>query len=749
MLDFFPDSFATTPEGLLLIANGVDAPRRWDGLSATTDTAGVIAPTTAMTLASSGSGTIVGSYYGYSRFIDSRGNPSNLSPISTLLTAASLTGVVTDASNAVPVVITSAAHGLTTGDYVKIGGVGGNTSANGTWTITVIDANTFSIPVAGIDDYTLGGTWLRGASTITYTAVPVSTETKVVSRQLLRNTDGQATTFYVDVETTDLVTTTFASTSDDTTLATGEAVPILNTDGSLSANRYNPPPNHKACISHHLGRAFYAVDTVVRQGMAQVANGSTTVTGVATNWKSTFADRVLYIVGSTRSYDIASADESAQTLTLTEAYAGSTDKFAVYAIRPAPSERRVIYFSEAGLPEAVPPINQIELEDDNDELTGLMQKGSFLYFLERHHIVRYTMQTDPATDGFPFPAAFRGCLNQRCFVTVEDITYMLDSDGIHAFSGGQESEPIGNPIQDIFRPSDTEFQLNLQAADYFHASHYPNQEVIRWFVAFSGQDLPRHALAYNYRQKRWWIEEYVRPITASATGDLNGRRIVYVGSDAKTTLALWQGFSDGPDPAHGTVRGTMTAATLFSFSDSLATFPSAGVVGNPVTIVEGTGTGQTRRVSAVSGATISIRDPWLILPDDTSVYQLGGISWRWQSGYFRYIESESNEATRLELVFASQSAGILTMQLFRDFSSDPVEWRVTKSFAASFGVRTTAGAPEIDVDLTKANGFAQQRLDRHRDSYADGSHYMSLELAGVTSAERTRIYQITLDGVRQ
>jgi hypothetical protein len=72
---------------------------------------------------------------------------------------------VTGATNANPVVVTSANHGLTTGYPVQIQGVGGNTAANGYWPCTVIDANTFSIPVAGNGTYTSStGTWAQGTT---------------------------------------------------------------------------------------------------------------------------------------------------------------------------------------------------------------------------------------------------------------------------------------------------------------------------------------------------------------------------------------------------------------------------------------------------------------------------------------------------------------------------------------------------------------------------------------------------------
>lgn len=67
--------------------------------------------------------------------------------------AAPLKGVVKSATDTDPIVIASTDHGLQTGDRVIIARVSGNTNANGTFTVSVIDANSFSIPVAGNGDY--------------------------------------------------------------------------------------------------------------------------------------------------------------------------------------------------------------------------------------------------------------------------------------------------------------------------------------------------------------------------------------------------------------------------------------------------------------------------------------------------------------------------------------------------------------------------------------------------------------------
>lgn len=86
--------------------------------------------------------------------------PSGLMTNGTGSLALSQSGSVTAATNASPIVVTSNGHGLSTGTRVTIAGVLGNTAANGTFTITRVDANTFSLDSStGNGSYTSGGTW--------------------------------------------------------------------------------------------------------------------------------------------------------------------------------------------------------------------------------------------------------------------------------------------------------------------------------------------------------------------------------------------------------------------------------------------------------------------------------------------------------------------------------------------------------------------------------------------------------------
>ena len=81
------------------------------------------------------------------------------------------TGAITNATDASPIVVTSANHGLTTGTRVKVASVGGNTAANGDFIVTKVDANTFNLNGStGNGAYTSGGTWnVDGLYTASYT----------------------------------------------------------------------------------------------------------------------------------------------------------------------------------------------------------------------------------------------------------------------------------------------------------------------------------------------------------------------------------------------------------------------------------------------------------------------------------------------------------------------------------------------------------------------------------------------------
>ena len=67
---------------------------------------------------------------------------------------------ITGASNAEPIKITATDHGLSNGDWVNITEVTGNSAANGTWKVTIVDDDNFSLNNSSANgNYVSGGTF--------------------------------------------------------------------------------------------------------------------------------------------------------------------------------------------------------------------------------------------------------------------------------------------------------------------------------------------------------------------------------------------------------------------------------------------------------------------------------------------------------------------------------------------------------------------------------------------------------------
>ena len=98
---------------------------------------------------------------------------------------------ITGATNATPIVITAVAHGRSTGDSVFIYGVLGNIAANGSWTITKLTDDTFSLDnsVGDIDATTGNGAYTSGG---TVYLLPSNNE-NLTSKAYVDNGDAQTT----------------------------------------------------------------------------------------------------------------------------------------------------------------------------------------------------------------------------------------------------------------------------------------------------------------------------------------------------------------------------------------------------------------------------------------------------------------------------------------------------------------------------------------------------------------------------
>lgn len=590
---------------------------------------------------------------------------------------------------------------------------------------------------------------MTNAGGVAYSGVPTTSDPKVTTLQILRNTSGQTSVYYVDVETTDLTGTTFSSTNDDTTLSVQESVPFFDDQGRSIANRFGLPPDHKPYIVPFQGRVFAMGDLAYTDGHIEVTFGSASVSGIGTAWTSSMVGRFLYIVGVPNVYQIDSVDVDAQTLTLTDTYKDPTDYFGVYAIRTPPAQRRLVYFCEATSYDAWPATNALEIEENGDDVTGGAATEGFLFVLQRRHVYRLTYNANPLTDGGLFLASERGCINQRCVVKVGMVLYMLDEQGVYKLAAGGDAQPISNDIQDMWRRegADNPYRINWTNSRYFHAILDESETTIRWVVALDGSLLPKHAICFNYGTPAIWVEPYPHSLGASCLWLCSPPRPLVAGP-AKKVFAL-SGVLDGVRPS-GTTRGTVTSATYLSLTDRLASFQDLTSV--PVSILDGTGKGQQRRITVNTATMLTIDRPWVILPDETSVYQVGGIPWLWRGTWSRWLDDDMTNARRVVLTFKPcDSDNQIDVRVFRDRFDEPMEfgydWPPTPDEADAVTVRS--GDTALRVNLTQAAGFAQIRMNDRRQRYIQRRDNFSIEMSGVSGESPVRLYEMIVEGAKE
>lgn len=736
------------------IARGDRNVQRWDGIASAFVDSGVPTPSTNVSVSGSTTGTIVGRIYAYQRWLDAAGRVSKLSPVSSVYQPAASSGSVTGATNASPIVITSAAHGLSNSATVKIVGVLGNTAANGIWTIANVATNTFELSSSiGNGVYAAGGTWKSGVGQIDYSSVDAPTDSRVTRRQVLRNKDGDVKTFYIDVDSTNLTATTFSSTNTDALLTSSLAVPLVDQDGNdLAVAVDGEPPNWKRSIVHHKGRMWLAGQWNYTEGAVILTNASSTITGIQTAWTAAMVGWEFWPAGYTTSYTIATVNTSAQTATLDANYGGSTDAFSYYALTPpvfnsnGGAERRTIYFSEAGKPCSFDAGKSLTVPEEREsgDITGMISYNNILLVAFQQKLMRLSFAVRPHQDGQAYTALYRGLVNQNAFVQADGVLYLMDRRGVYLFSGNSDQD-VSAAIRPLFDGTSDTWRINWRKSQYFHAAHFAEDSTIKFFVVLTGGAYPQHALCYHYRQQRWWIEEYPVPITSSCVGEMNGRAVVFLGTTGRRVLLANEGCLDGISPAGPvTCRGSVTASGLASVTASGAAFTSA-VVGLSVRIVAGTGVGQQRTIHAISGTTVlKVATPWLVKPDTTSVYQIGGIKWTWRSGWFRWGVSQQQAVRGLDVVFEpTAAASRLSANVFDNLSSTA---QVFKDSRASNGMETTAGSADLVMDTTQSEGHVRQALTATRQSSVYGKEKVRVSLTGVANAERQKIYEVIVDG---
>lgn len=760
--------------------DGLRSPRRWDPTRSSSENAGLYAPSSGPAISGVNISwlgqLLVGERVGYVRFVDRLGYVSNLSPVSNVLDLSGGTTIsIKDVSNTSPIVVTTnGAHNLANGLLANITGVTGNTAANGVYQVQVLGSDQVALlGTTGNSSYRGEGTIGSGSWNFRYTNVPLPNDPKVVKRQLLRSKPGDLNVLYVDIETSDLISTAFTSPNLDDDL--GRDVPMFDDKGrDLAVHHFDLPPAHKTIVTSHLSRLWAAGDRVYERGSVFVSYGTSKVYGMGTDFTAAMKGRTLWVDGSPYNYEITAVDEDAQTLDTNPPYSGTTDPYAGFSVAPAVAERNLVYFSAAGLPEAWPPENTIEIpfNPDAGQVTALIPYDSYLFVTTEFQTWRIIAGPDPTLDDTILPVIRRGCINQRCWITVDGLLLLMDGQGI--YSGGSSAEPISGSIQDIFRfdharELNPNWGINFKASQYFHAVHSPTEEVVRWFVVMEGQYTPRHAIVLHYRTMQLWFEEYPFSVGCSVLGTegtgatLGTHPQVFLGTEGCKFLALGTGTLDLAPSDRGTVNGRVSSAGLDWLVDASAQFSTevnstwySSLIGADVTITDGAGRGQSRRICFATTTDLRIVEPWRVIPDKTSRYQVGGIKWKVRTGWFRWMPGDpqggggdTNVKRCVETVIRPvANPASMGMTLYADRKLEPLIAQQTYALAFEDGIGATKGDSYLPMDPQYKNGQIRKRMEASHETEAPGQSFISVQIEGVTNVDQMMIHEINVEGAQ-
>ncbi len=275
--------------------------------------------------------------------------------------------------------------------------------------------------------------------------------------QLWRSTTDQADVLYlVNTQTGTAAYNTDSDTDAELLSAaadTSTILPILFADGSLSARRFEPPPEFMTVCVAFKNRYIYTAPY-----------GDPVVDGVAGG-----AQRALYI---------SHPDEP----------------------ESVPPSQNVFYLQ----PDS----------NDNDTIRAAIPWSQVLWiFMDRHtHVFSYA--SDPRYDGSSRSVYHRGALNQRCVASMGDTLYVLDKLGCWKMTQ-QGYAAIDEPVSDLFREHVIDF--SKADAFFVSVEHNEQVVRFHVSYTGDNSSLPRRTLAYHVPSNSWSTETYNVGLGAAMT----------------------------------------------------------------------------------------------------------------------------------------------------------------------------------------------------------------------------------------
>lgn len=582
---------------------------------------------------------------------------------------------------------------------------------------------------------------------------------RVTQKQIFRSLVDDPSVLYLVTTIADNTTTTYTSdTLSDVDLSENTALPILNSDESLNANRHVVPPNQKRIACWHQSRLWFWGDGRYSTGTVSGTSASTTVTGSGTAF--TTPDMVgweLYVAGTahSRPYIVQSVG-STTSLTVTPALQADISAGTSYVLRPPRIARNLLYFSELDEPESVPqsqnfiPI-EVNRADEDDEGTGLFSMSGTLYVAKERILYAVESVRQPHLDGSVAQVADRGMLNERCAAVVGGTAFCLDRYGPYVFSGGQVQQ-VGEGVANYFRDG----LIDFTKTEYFHVAVNRRTRAAYFFCCLVGDsgNNPRMAFVYNFAKDRMWIEKYPWGIEGAGTVQRSGTDVFFLLPGGYAPVYDLGYASDGTtSPARGTVTSYNSVSGALQATSSVFV---SGHLGASITFLSGS----SKNVASVIGTytdgdEIVIGTGLSIAAGDT--FAVGGIPWRAKTAMTDIRDNGGNRDAIIGSVWykpTANSGNLLDVRHYLNHRTSPEN---AYADMAEEGEKCghTSGSPDSQKNMHAAisvladqSGVGRKRLSMSPTLEVGADRHLTLEIRSVSAEERHHITQIDIEGVR-
>ena len=502
-----------------------------------------------------------------------------------------------------------------------------------------------------------------------------------------------------------------------------------------------PAPAHKYSRVFR-NRVWTAGGPTFENGTVTATNASHFVVGVdrgsakaPTLWNRSVEGMLFQVDGENEVYRIEkyiypdddTTGSTHERIYLSAPYKGSTAAVKSYRIWP---ESGKVQYSEEGKAWRFSSLGYFLCDGGKgEEITGIGHAENSVVVWTRNKTYAFGYEVVPDAVEAAMVSGTVGCIAHDSFVEIDGTAYWLSDKGVYRWTPSRSytassMEQISAPISDIFtNPADPDYIKRTsdgQLPSACTATHYPARQ--QYLLAVGTRDGGQGAnmvLVYNYVFQSWDILRLDVEIARWfwATNDAGEEILMF--SDTSGNVFRWDsGLTDGcGDPgAPGTIRGTATAATATTLTDSNATFftydqgethSSYGAAATSgqnlngvwVEITGGTGAGQKRRILRNSSTALYLEQAWDVTPDTTSTYEVGGINAQLNLKASNIgVPGRIKRLKQVNMDLKTEGyMGRGRVKVFRDFSGasvNQVRSLEDKSFVTSETGRTAVGTDE-------------------------------------------------------